>query len=340
MNSKSCQSKLIQMVIFPEAQSLDITGPMEVFDIANYFLGDPSQGYRLELVAKETGLIKMSSGIQLHVDKNLTQMSEVPHTLMVAGGNGTRTVIFDEEFVQQVKAKAEQATRVASVCSGSFILAQAGLLDGKRATTHWMVSKLMKDSFPSIEMVEDSIYQKDGNVYTSAGITAGMDLALALVEEDHGREVAMHVAKQLVLFLKRPGGQSQFSTQLAMQFKLSGPLESLSEWLVDNLQQQLSVADMAKQVAMSPRNFARVFNRETGTTPAKFVEGLRIERAQQLLETSNLALEQVADKCGFGSAERMRRSFVKTLNVLPIDYKKRFGMQAQQQVTPAAVQSM
>lgn len=328
MQSTTKQPKLIQMLIYPDAQSLDVTGPLEVFDIANQELPPETVGYEIELIAKETGPIRMSSGIRISADKSLDQLTRHAHTLMVAGGVGTRQMVFDKDVIDWLSAEAEKVERIASVCSGTFILAQAGLLDGKKATTHWQVSEMLDQLYPAVTVIPDSIYHRDGKVYTSAGITAGMDLALALVEEDFGHEVAMKVAKQLVLFLKRPGGQSQFSNQLAMQFKLSGPLESLSEWLVDNIDQPVSVTDMAQQVAMSPRNFARVFQRETGTTPAKFVEGLRVERAQQLLEASNLGLEQVADKCGFGSAERMRRSFVKTLNVLPVDYKRRFGSQA------------
>ena len=326
-DSKVKHPRLVQMLIYPDAQSLDITGPLEVFDIASRQLSESEVGYRIELIAKEVGLVRMSSGIQLLADKSIHEISQPAHTLMVAGGGGTRQMVLDTEVVSWLKTEAGKVQRLASICSGAFILAQAGLLDGKKATTHWGVSELLAQLYPAVNVIADSIYHKDGNVYTSAGITAGMDLALALVEEDLGRVVAMKVAKQLVLFLKRPDGQSQFSNQLALQSKLSGPLESLAQWLLDNIDQTLSVTDMAKHVAMSPRNFARVFQRETGSTPAKFVESLRVERAQQLLEISDLRLEQVADKCGFGSAERMRRSFAKTLNVLPVDYKRRFGSQ-------------
>lgn len=328
MQSRTQEPKLVQMLIYPNAQSLDITGPLEVFDIANEQLPPGTVGYEIELIAQETGPIRMSSGIRICADKSLDELTRHAHTLMIAGGDGTRQMVYEQSVLAWLTEAATKVERIASVCSGTFLLAQAGLLDGKKATTHWQVSELLDQLYPSVTVVADSIYHRDGNVYTSAGITAGMDLALALVEEDFGRDVAMKVAKQLVLFLKRPGGQSQFSNQLAMQFQLSGPLESLAEWLLDNIEQPVSVTDMAQQVAMSPRNFARVFQRETGTTPAKFVEGLRVERAQQLLEASNLGLEQVAERCGFGSAERMRRSFVKTLNVLPIDYKRRFGSQA------------
>jgi transcriptional regulator GlxA family with amidase domain len=213
---------------------------------------------------------------------------------------------------------------LASVCTGAFILASAGLLNDRRATTHWRSANALSREYPAITIDPDAIFVRDGHIYTSAGVTAGMDLALALVEEDFGREVALMVARLLVLFLKRPGGQSQFSSQLAVQMLPSGPLKGLPEWILEHLAEDLSVERLAARVAMSPRNFARVFLKETGATPAKFVEIARIEKARRELEDSNVAVEAVACLCGFGNAERMRRTFQRHLRVVPQEYRRRF----------------
>jgi transcriptional regulator GlxA family with amidase domain len=204
------------------------------------------------------------------------------------------------------------------------VLAAAGLLDGRRATTHWSATDLLRRLFPRIDVDPDAIYVKDGDLYTSAGVTAGMDLALALVEEDHGRTLALEVARQLVLFLKRPGGQRQFSTVLAAQSASEGAIGALSEWVVDHLGEDLRVERLARRAAMSPRNFARVFTREIGTTPAKFIERARVERARLSLERGDLGIETIASECGFGSAERMRRTFRRHLGVVPHDYRRVF----------------
>jgi transcriptional regulator GlxA family with amidase domain len=217
---------------------------------------------------------------------------------------------------------------MASVCSGAFLLAAAGLLDGRRATTHWSVCELLADTFPMTRVEPDSIYVRDGNIATSAGITAGMDLALALVEEDHGRDVALEVARWLVLFMRRPGGQSQFSTQLRAQSAEREPLRDLQTWIVENPTADLSVGALATRVAMSPRHFARVFARETGVTPAVYVERIRVDLARRLLEETGLGLEAEADASGFGSVETLRRAFHRTLGVAPSDYRARFRQPA------------
>ena len=214
--------------------------------------------------------------------------------------------------------------RLASVCSGTFLLAEAGLLDGRRATTHWRVCDELAHRYPKITVERDPIFVGDRGVYTSAGVTAGMDLALALVEEDHGRELALRVARQLVMFLKRPGGQSQFSAQLAVQAADREPLRELQAWIADHLDADLSVAELASQVAMSERNFARVFTREVGLTAARFVERARVEGARRRLEESTDGVEMIAARCGFGSAEVMRRAFLRLLGVPPSAYRGRF----------------
>ena len=219
---------------------------------------------------------------------------------------------------------AQRVRRLGSVCSGAFVLAEAGLLDGRRATTHWSVCDALAQRYPRVRVDPDPIFIRDGRIYTSAGVTAGMDLALALVEEDHGREIALHVARELVLFLRRPGGQSQFSAQLALQTTDHQPLRELQAWIAEHPSADLSVATLAARVAMSPRNFARVFVRELGLTPARFVEQIRVEAARRRLEESAHGVDLIASECGFGSAESMRRSFVRTLRVPPSAYRSRF----------------
>jgi transcriptional regulator GlxA family with amidase domain len=219
---------------------------------------------------------------------------------------------------------APRVRRIGSVCTGTFVLAAAGLLAGRRVTTHWNSAARLQQMFPALRVDADPIFIKDGKVYTSAGVTAGMDLALALVEEDCGREVAMAVARALVLFLKRPGGQSQFSAQLAAQAADREPLRELQAWIIDHVGADCSVPALAARVAMSPRNFARVFAREVGMTPGRFVERARVEAARRRLEESDDGVDGVAARCGFGSAEGMRKAFLRTLRVPPSAYRSRF----------------
>jgi transcriptional regulator GlxA family with amidase domain len=213
---------------------------------------------------------------------------------------------------------------VAAVCNGAFLLAEAGLLEGRRATTHWAAGDELARRYPSVDVDTDPIFVRDGNVYTSAGVSAGMDLALALVEEDLGREAALEVARWLVLFLKRPGGQSQFSAQLASQFAERHPLRELQAWIVSHPAEDLSVPALASRAFMSERNFARAFRREVGMTPAAYVEAVRVDRARMLLETSETPVETIAAECGFGTVETMRRAFARRVRVSPSDYRGRF----------------
>jgi transcriptional regulator GlxA family with amidase domain len=220
---------------------------------------------------------------------------------------------------------APRVRRLASVCTGAFLLAEAGLLDGRRATTHWSACAALARRYPRVRVDPDPIFVRDGAVVTSAGVTSGMDLALALVEEDHGREVALGVARWLVLFLKRPGGQAQFSAQLSSQLASRQPIQELQAWIVENVHRDLSVAVLAARAGMSPRNFARVFTREVGATPALFVETARVEAARRRLEEDGgRGIEAVAAECGFGSAETLRRAFLRRLRVNPADYRARF----------------
>lgn len=227
--------------------------------------------------------------------------------------------------MRKVRRLADRSRRVASVCTGAFILAQAGLLDGKRATTHWAACRELEDRFDGVELQPDAIYVRDGDVFSSAGVTAGMDLALALVEDDLGRDAALEVARWLVLFLKRPGGQSQFSAQLELQTSDRDALRDLVAWIVEHPGADLSVPALAAQANMSPRNFARVFTKELGATPGVFVKRVRLEAARRRLEESDDGVETIAHHCGYGAAETMRRAFVRNLRVAPAEYRRRFA---------------
>jgi len=229
------------------------------------------------------------------------------------------------ELSDWIAVAADRARRTASVCSGTFLLAQAGLLNGRRAATHWAMCDLLQERFPAVEVDRDSLFVKQHAVWTSAGVTAGIDLALALVEGDCGHDVAMQVARELVVFLKRPGGQAQFSELLLAQEAGGDTFERLHLWIMDNLALDMPVEVLAGQANMSPRNFARVYKEKTGRTPAKGVESLRLEAARRMLETSLRSVEQVARLCGFGNEERMRTVFQRVLAVSPSDYRKRFA---------------
>jgi len=306
----------VVIVAFPDVQSLDVAGPVEVFAAAG--------GYRVEVVAPVAGLVRASSGLGLWVDAALADVRGPIDTLVVAGGEGTRGVVADEAFVGAIRRLAPACRRVASVCSGAFALAAAGLLDGKRATTHWGWCDVLASAFPKVTVEPDRIFVRDGDVWTSAGVTAGIDLALAMVEEDVGRDVALAVARRLVVFLKRPGGQSQFSAHLAGQLADRRPLSELQAWIADHLDSDLSVERLADRAAMSVRNFSRMFSREVGVTPARFVERARVDGARRLLEESTASVDEIAARCGFGTAETMRRTFLRSLHVTPTDYRRRF----------------
>jgi transcriptional regulator GlxA family with amidase domain len=321
-------SRHVAVVTFPDAEVLDVTGPLEVFSQAARILGSgearAEPAYRVEVLARRAGPIAMSSGIRLVAERAIGEVKGGIDTLLVAGGRGTVAALTDELLLAWLRRMARRVRRIASVCSGTFLLAEAGLLDGRRATTHWEVCGELARRYPRVIVEEDPIFVRDGSVYTSAGVTAGMDRALALVEEDHGRDVALRVARQLVVFLKRPGGQSQFSAQLAVQAADREPLRALQAWIADHLDEDLSIPSLARRAAMSERNFARVFKREVGGTPARFVERARIEAARRRLEESSDGLDEIAAQCGFGGAEILRRAFLRLLRVAPSAYRLRF----------------
>jgi transcriptional regulator GlxA family with amidase domain len=313
----------VVVVAFPGVQVLDVTGPVEVFSQANRV--SERERYRLELVSSEGGPITTSSGIKLIADRALDECRGAVDTLVVAGGAGTREAAHDERLVSWLRLVARRSRRVTSVCTGAFLLARAGLLDGRRATTHWAACGALARTYPTIEVDPAPIFVRDGNVYTSAGVTAGIDLALALVDEDLGPAASLEVARDLVLFFRRPGGQAQFSASLAGQSAATPGIRELQAWLADNLEADLSVATLADRACMSPRNFARVFSRETGSTPGVYVECLRVERARGLLEATDLPVDAVARRCGFGTPETFRRAFGRRVGVSPSDYRDRFA---------------
>jgi transcriptional regulator GlxA family with amidase domain len=302
---------------FPDVQSLDVAGPVEVFAAA-------SPDYRIDVVAPAAGVVRAGSGLALWVEHSLADISGPLDTLLIAGGEGTPAVMSDEHVLADVRRLSSRSRRVASVCSGAFVLAAAGLLDGRRATTHWSVCDALASAYPAVTVDADRIFVRDGDVWTSAGVTAGIDLALAMVEEDHGRDAALAVARRLVVFLKRPGGQSQFSAQLAGQLAERRPLGELQAWVTEHVGDDLTVERLADRVAMSPRNFSRTFRREVGVTPARFVERVRVEAARRLLEESRASVDEIASRCGFGTAETLRRSFLRSLRVAPSEYRRRF----------------
>ena len=307
---------------FEGAQTLDVTGPLEVFSAASRLTNG---AYDVRLVTADGAGFETGSGLTL-VPKPVPKGPI--DTLLVAGGDGVHVAAQDPDVVAWTRRTAKRARRVASVCSGAFLLAEAGLLDGRRAATHWAETERLAREHPRVEVDDESIYVRDGDVWTSAGVTAGMDLALALVEEDLGRRVSLQVARWLVVFVRRPGGQSQFSSHLRAQQAEREPLRELQEWIGANLDGDLSVPALATRACMSERNFARAFAREVGMTPAAYVEALRVDHARLRLETAGgQKLEAVARDCGFGTVETMRRAFHRRLGVGPADYRARFTTQ-------------
>lgn len=320
-------TRRVVLVIYPDFEPLDLTGPFSVFTGTSRLLhiqGRVAHAYQVDVVGAEVGPLRASGGLGVVVDRAFRTIRGGIDTLLVVGGPGSRTAVHERALLDWLPRIAPRVRRLGAVCTGSFILAQAGLLNGRRATTHWAWCAELARLYPQVLVDDDPIFIRDGNIYTSAGVTAGMDLALALVEEDYGRDVAMHMARDLVLYLRRPGGQSQFSTLLSTQESGRQPLRELQTWIIENIDADLSVAALAQRVAMSPRHFARVFTQEVGITPGQFVEKVRVEAARRRLEESPQGVKGIAAECGFGSADTMRRAFLRTVRVAPIAYRDRF----------------
>ena len=316
--------RVIDVLTYPAVQLLDVTGPVQVFASASDIVAQAggARPYRLRVVAQGGEGVTASAGVALTAGP-LTPHSEAIDTLIVAGGEGAEAAAENPILIEWVRQRAARARRVASVCTGAFLLAAAGMLDGRRAATHWMYCTRLAQRYPAVRVEPDPIFVRDGSVWTSAGVTAGIDLALALVEEDLGHSVALAVARYLVLFLKRPGGQAQFSAALALQ-AAEDKFGALHEWINDHLADDLSLSALADQAGMSERSFSRHYAETTGQTPARAIERLRVEAARRLLLESRLPIKRIAQRCGFGSEETLRRSFLRLLEVTPQDYRSRF----------------
>jgi transcriptional regulator GlxA family with amidase domain len=334
---------LIAMLAYPDCQLLDVIGPLEVFSRTSRWLKDhghrTDDAYRVEVIGMERGPIRASSGICVLAEHGFGEVTRGIDTLMIAGGKGTERHLRHPGLLRWIRRQAGAVRRLASVCTGAFFLAEAGLLEGREATTHWGSCDELAKRYPTLHCEKDTIFVRDGSIYTSAGVTAGMDLALALVEEDHGREIALEVARELVLFLRRPGGQAQFSAQLAVQFAERKPLGDLQTWILEHPEDDLSVETLARRAAMSARNFARVFTREVGTTPARFVMSVRVETARRLLEETADDLTSISEKSGLGSTESMRRAFQRAVGVSPSQYRERFSRVSSSEGRPRASHS-
>jgi transcriptional regulator GlxA family with amidase domain len=316
--------RVIDVLCYPAVQLLDVTGPVQVFASANVQVADAGETppYLLKVVAQGGEGVTTSAGVTLAADP-LTQPGDALDTLLVAGGEGAEAAAENPVLVDWVRQRAAKARRVASVCTGAFLLAAAGVLDGRRAATHWMYCRKLAQRFPAIRVETDPIFVCDGAVWTSAGVTAGIDLALALVEKDLGLSVALAVARYLVVFLKRPGGQAQFSAALALQ-AADDRFGALHDWINRHLASDLSLSVLANQAGMSERSFSRHYAEATGQTPARAIERLRVEAARHLLSETRLPVKRISQRCGFGSEETMRRSFLRLLAVPPQEYRDRF----------------
>ena len=305
----------VLIAVFDGVQSLDITGPLEVFAGAG--------GYRVQTAGLGGQAVRTSSGLRLMPGADLRDVDPATlDLLLIPGGPGARRR--DKDLVAWIRGAAPHASRVASVCTGAFLLAEAGLLSGKRVTTHWSRCAELAEQYPHVTVDPEPIFVRDGNVATSAGITAGIDLALALAEDDLGRDTALKVARELVVFLRRPGSQSQFSAQLSAQMANREPLRDVQQWIAEHPAGDLSVEALAQRASLSPRHFARAFAAETGVTPGRYVDKTRLEAARRRLEDTADGIEETARACGYSTPEAMRRAFVRELGVSPAEYRRRF----------------
>lgn len=327
--SKSGESKQplhVVLLAVPPILELDLTGALTVFTFANSLDGRTPQPYRVTVASGGTSrTLGGDCGLEMRAAFHFSDVKDPIDTLIVVGGDESANPSpLAANLDHWLKSKDGQVRRMASVCTGAFVLAKAGLLDGRKAATHWAYSDRLRSAHSQIDVDPEAIWVRDGNVYTSAGVTAGIDLSLALVEEDLGSALALRVARQMVVFLKRTGGQRQFSVALTAEAPVSRTFVALRAWIAENLGNPLTVEQLASQMAMSPRNFSRVFRTETGTTPAHYIRQARVEAARTLLEQTRRTVEDIAAYCGFGSAEVMRRSFLDELGVPPASYRSGF----------------
>jgi transcriptional regulator GlxA family with amidase domain len=317
----------IGLLAIEGVQLLDVSGPLDVFAEANVQAG--AEIYQLKVIALRRGPVRASSGVRLLPDiviEDDPEGARLPrfHTLLVAGAPHAGNSPADPLVLDWICRTAPAARRFGSVCSGAFLLAEAGLLDGRRITTHWAVVDALAARFPKVTVDADAIHVRDGKLRTAAGVTAGMDLALALVEEDLGRDIALKVASQLVMFFKRPGGQSQFSRREAPTAANRSALQELQRWVAAHPAAPHNVQSLAARIGVSTRHLSRLFREAVGVTPASWVEAARISAARLLLEEGNLAPKQVAAECGFSSVDTLRRAFVRVVGITPAEYRKRY----------------
>jgi len=314
----------VVLIAFDGVQLLDIVGPADVLDAATRVLGGKG-GYRMTIATPDGQPVRGSGGLRLAADTALGQVRlRGVDTLIVGGGLQIDDALADPRLAPAVRRIANGARRTCSVCTGAFLLAEAGLLDGRAATTHWAFCEKLARRHPSVRVESNRIFVRDGQVATSAGLTAGMDLALALVEEDHGPEIARTVARWTVMFLQRPGGQSQFSERLALPAGVDSPIREILDAIVAEPAGDHRLPQLAQRAALSERHLRRLFAAQTGTTPARFTERIRVEAARELLQETIAPVDTVATRCGFGSPETMRRAFLRILGVGPADYRARF----------------
>lgn len=320
----------VAMLIYPDCEIVDVTGPMDVFCFANIALkmmgrlSSTDSVYSLSLIAEIAGPIKTSSGLRIVADMAYEDISDSIDTLIVAGATQIVDGLRDKKAKNWLVQMMPKVRRIVSICTGAFLLAESGLLKGRKATTHWLYCDQLANEFRDTQIDADKIFVRDGNIYTSGGVTAGIDLALSLVEEDWGWEVAAGVARGMLIFMRRPGGQSQFSTYVFNQPKTRKDFHELQAWIINHPDADLSVENLADRMAMSPRNFSRLFCQELGMTPAKFVERVRLEAARNLMLRTDLPMESVANNCGFNTSEQMRRTFQRILKITPQEYRANF----------------
>jgi transcriptional regulator GlxA family with amidase domain len=316
--------RTVLIILFDGVQSLDVTGPLEAFAHAN--AADEGPAYDVRTAGLGGVAVRASSGLRMIPDVDLRDLAgppAAPDLLLVPGGQGARHG--DPELIAWLRKGAGRARRLASVCTGAFLLAEAGLLDGRRVTTHWEHCATLAGKYPGIRVDPDPIFVRDGNLATSAGVTAGIDLALALIEDDLGRDAALTVARELVVFLRRPGGQAQFSVQLQTQAASRRPLRDVQQWIAEHPDADLSVEELARRATLSPRQFARAFAAEVGVPPGRYVDQVRVEAARRRLEDTADGVEETARACGYRTPEAMRRAFIKDLGVSPAEYRRRFS---------------
>ncbi|MFB7468595.1 GlxA family transcriptional regulator [Streptomyces sp. NPDC056224] len=314
-------------LLYPGAQTLDVSGPLEVFDTANRLLAEPGGAYRLQCVSRDAPSVRTSAGLVVQAEP-LEAAEGAIDTLLVPGGPGLKEALLNPPLIAWIRGAAARSRRVASVCGGVFLLAEAGLLDGRRATTHWAFCEQMARRYPEVTVDPEPIFVWDGPYITSAGVSTGIDMALALVEDDHGAASALEVAKFLVLYFKRPGGQTQFSMVLDAQLAEQEPIRLVQTWIQENLHRALPVSELARRANMSPRHFARVFRHAVGMTPGQYIRRLRITRARQLLEATDLLVGQIAIRCGFTAVETFLRAFFAVVGLTPVQYRRHFQLHA------------